>query len=53
MKDALDPDYDKYFAERVTKVKFDKCEKGYIAESEGPMWDDEHAYGMLDEVSFL
>ena len=52
LKDALDTDYDEYFADHVAKVMFDRCEKGYISESEGPMWNDDQAYGMFDEVSF-
>lgn len=51
LSDALDPRYDDFFAERVARVHFDQCERGYIAESEGPMWDEKYAYPMFDEVA--
>lgn len=52
LADALHPQFDQYFESAVDKVGFDKCEKGYIAESEGPMWNGKQVYGMVDEMSF-
>lgn len=52
LSDALNPRYDTFFAKHVSRVRFDKCEKGYIAESEGPMWDDKQAYFMMDEMAY-
>ena len=39
LADALDPRLDDFFEAKVSRVNFERCEKGYIAESEGPMWD--------------
>ena len=50
--DTLDPSFDGFFEKRVEKVKFEKCEKGYIAESEGPVWDSSQVYGMFEEMAF-
>ena len=37
LKDALAPKYDAFYLNKITKqVYFDKCELGYILESEGP-----------------
>ena len=52
LADAIDPSFDTYFEEKVAKVKFERCEKGYIAESEGPAWNSKQAYAMEDEVAF-
>lgn len=51
LSDALDSQYDDFFEQRVARVHFDKCERGYIAESEGPMWDEKYAYPMIHEVA--
>lgn len=37
LKDAADPIYDHFYEHEQQRVKFDKCEKGYILESEGPL----------------
>jgi hypothetical protein len=50
--DTLDPSFDEFFEKKVEKVKFEKCEKGYIAESEGPVWDSSQVYGMFEEMAF-
>jgi hypothetical protein len=42
---AMDAKYDAYF-EKLPKVSYSVCEAGYIAESEGPMW--EGGIGMVD-----
>lgn len=37
LKDALDPKFDSFYESQSKKsVRFDKCELGYIIESEGP-----------------
>lgn len=37
LKEALHPDFDEFYEVQQQRVKFDKCEKGYILESEGPV----------------
>ncbi|KAK4497361.1 hypothetical protein PRZ48_011812 [Zasmidium cellare] len=37
LKEALHPDFDDFYEVQQQRVKFDKCEKGYILESEGPV----------------
>ena len=49
--DALDPSFEDFFEREVSNVKFQMCEKGYNAESEGPMWDGKQVYGLVDEVA--
>ena len=51
LADARDPKFDSFFEESLEKVKFERCEKGYVAESEGPVWTSSQAYGMFDEVA--
>ena len=41
LADALDKKYDYFYEVEQTRVKFQKCEHGYIPESEGPMWERE------------
>ena len=36
LSDALHAKYDDFYASTAEKVSFDKCELGYILESEGP-----------------
>ena len=52
LSDALEPQYDHYFEQQLERVRFDRCEKGYIVESEGPMWDKKFAYAMNEEIAF-
>lgn len=49
--DALNREYDDFFQTRVSKVRYERCEKGYIAESEGPVWSSEQAFGMVYEMA--
>jgi hypothetical protein len=51
LAEALHQEYDDFFETQIERVQFDKCEKGYITESEGPMWSSSQVYGMIDEVS--
>lgn len=37
LKDALDSQYDDFYEVQQERIQFDKCEKGYILESEGPV----------------
>ena len=53
LKDALNVKFDDYFESRVQKLQFAKCEKGYIAESEGPMWDERQMYMMNEEMAYV
>lgn len=39
LSDALDKKFDHFYEEKVERVEFEKCEKGYILESEGAVWD--------------
>lgn len=50
--DALKRRYDDFFQTRVSKVRYDRCEKGYIAASEGPVWSSAQAFGMEHEIAF-
>ena len=52
LSDALDAKFDEFFEQRIERVRFDKCEKGYIIESEGPMWSGQKGYAMTEEVSY-
>ena len=52
LHEALNPAYDTFFETKVRLVDFERCEKGYIPESEGPVWDDSQAYSMVHEVAF-
>ena len=36
--EAMDTKFDEHFA-AMPKIGFSRCEDGYIAESEGPMWN--------------
>lgn len=38
LRDALDPQFD-HFYETRPKVQYEKCERGYVPESEGAMWE--------------
>lgn len=38
--DALDGKFDAFYEEQ-RRVRFERCESGYIVESEGPMWEGE------------
>jgi N-acetylglucosamine-6-sulfatase len=49
LKRALDPSYNAFYSAQ-TRVHFDKCERGYLSESEGPMWNASRAYSMEHEV---
>lgn len=50
LRDALEPRFDGFYASRP-RVQYEKCERGYIAESEGTMWDKSMAIrGMEYEV---
>lgn len=52
LTDALDSKYDDFFANGVDRVQFTQCERGYIAESEGPMWDGTQAFPMYEEMAY-
>ena len=45
VEDALASEFDTFYLQEQTKVKYDHCENGYFPEAEGPMWaDDGKAY---------
>ena len=52
LADAMDQKYNDFFETKVERVKFDQCEKGYITESEGPMWTGGQVFGMNHEMAF-
>lgn len=41
LEDALSARYDYFYEVEQTRVKFNKCEQGYIPGSEGPMWESD------------
>lgn len=52
LEDAIEPMFDGFFETKVKRVEFEKCEKGYIPESEGSVWDKSQVYGMVHEMAF-
>lgn len=36
LHDALHARFDEYYEERVERVRFERCEKGYLLDAEGP-----------------
>jgi hypothetical protein len=56
--DALSPKFDSFYA-KLPKVRFDKCELGYIVESEGPQFTtSRHGqyllnHGSIDQVPLV
>jgi N-acetylglucosamine-6-sulfatase len=51
LQDALNARFDSFFEAQVQKVRYERCEKGYIAESEGPVWGPSQVYGMTNEIA--
>ncbi|KAK5127400.1 hypothetical protein LTR85_006739 [Meristemomyces frigidus] len=49
LKDALSARFDEFYEVQQERVYFTQCEKGYIAESEGPM--GARSYGMVHEMA--
>ena len=49
--DALGESFDDFFETKVERVQFEKCEMGYIPESEGPIWNSSQVYGMCEEMA--
>ncbi|KAK6388126.1 hypothetical protein LTR65_008134 [Meristemomyces frigidus] len=49
LNDALSAEFNDFYEVQQERVYFTQCEKGYIAESEGPM--GARSYGMVDEVA--
>jgi N-acetylglucosamine-6-sulfatase len=43
---AMSPKYDQYFTD-LPKVAYSECAGGYIAEVEGPVWEDGMASGQV------
>lgn len=39
LKDAMDEKFDHFYEREVERVVFQRCEKAYILESEGSVWD--------------
>lgn len=52
LHDALDKQYDEYYEEKMERVEYTKCEKGYILESEGPVWKNGRGYAMVEELAY-
>ncbi|KAI7228456.1 Arylsulphatase [Hortaea werneckii] len=55
LHDALNSDFDDFYENEQQRLYFEKCEKGYIAESEGPdgpkVWGDGGVGFMWDEMA--
>ncbi|KAI6789387.1 Arylsulphatase [Hortaea werneckii] len=55
LHDALNSDFDEFYEVQQQRVYFEKCEKGYIAESEGPdgpnIWGEGGVGVMWDEMA--
>ncbi|EXJ60406.1 hypothetical protein A1O7_04558 [Cladophialophora yegresii CBS 114405] len=47
LRDALDARFNEYYHEHP-KVRYERCERGYIPESEGPMWDGGMSFGAME-----
>ncbi|KAH9996636.1 arylsulfatase-like protein [Xylariaceae sp. FL0662B] len=41
LRDALCPQYDRFYQEQSRKVKFDRCEMGFILDAEGPQFEND------------
>lgn len=52
LADALNPKYDVFFEHGVERVRYTKCERGYIADSEKPTWTSAQAYPMFEEMAY-
>jgi N-acetylglucosamine-6-sulfatase len=52
LHDALDERYDEYYEEKMERVEYTKCEKGYILESEGAVWKNGRGYAMVEEMAY-
>ena len=55
LHDALNSDFDEFYEVQQQRVYFEKCEKGYIAESEWPdgpkIWGEGGVGVMWDEMA--
>ncbi|KAJ9616916.1 hypothetical protein H2200_000636 [Cladophialophora chaetospira] len=47
LRDALDPRFDDFYDTRP-KVHYERCERGYIPESEGAMWDGRMSFAAME-----
>jgi hypothetical protein len=47
LRDALDPRFDNFYHKRP-KVQYERCERGYIPESEGAMWNGSVSFGAME-----
>lgn len=52
LREALDPSFDHFYQTRP-KVQYERCEKGYIPESEGVMWDNGMSFGAMDHEIWI
>lgn len=39
LKDALSSEFDDFYENQQTRVRFEYCWNGYVPEAEGPMWE--------------
>lgn len=45
LHDALSPKFDDFYEDKQKKVKYDRCEAGYIVDAEGPQFEiDGHVF---------
>ncbi|ETI24761.1 hypothetical protein G647_04131 [Cladophialophora carrionii CBS 160.54] len=47
LRDALDVRFDEFY-HMHPKVRYEQCERGYIPESEGPMWDSGMSFRAME-----
>lgn len=52
LRQALDPQFDAFYQSRP-KVQYDRCERGYIRDSESPMWDDGMSFGAMNHEVWI
>lgn len=44
LKQALSPRYDSFYEEEQVRIKYNRCENGYIVDAEGPQFDTDGVF---------
>ena len=39
LRDALAPRFDEFYEKKQKRVRFERCELGYLVDAEGPQWE--------------
>jgi hypothetical protein len=39
LEDALSSDFDGFYEKEQVKIQYERCEKGYLLDAEGPQWE--------------